>query len=40
MSKQCKKKDYKEPEDCKYFCKKCDRISKKEDNVCKPKKLK
>lgn len=40
MSKACNKKNYEEPKKAKYSCKKCDRLSKKEDNVCKPKKLK
>ncbi len=41
MSKTaCKKDDYREPENPKYFCKKCDRKAKKEDKLCKPKKIK
>ena len=40
MSKECNKKDYKEPKNAKYRCKKCERLSKKEDKVCKPKKIK
>jgi hypothetical protein len=37
---QCKKDDYKEKDDAKYLCKRCGRTSKKEEKVCKPKKLK
>lgn len=40
MSKECNKKDYEKPEKAKYRCKKCERLTKKEDNVCKPKKIK
>ncbi len=41
MSKKaCKKNDYKEPEAPKYICKKCGNKAKKEDNLCKPKKIK
>jgi hypothetical protein len=41
MSKTCcKKKDYLPPENPKYYCDKCGRTSKKEEQVCKPKKLK
>ena len=36
----CKKKDYKTPENPKYYCKKCGAIAKKEGKVCKPKKIK
>lgn len=36
----CKKKDFKDKENPKYICKKCDAKVKKEDNVCKPKKIK
>ena len=40
MSKTaCKKKDYKDPEDPKYCCKKCNKKAKKEGKLCKPKKL-
>jgi len=38
--KRCKKTDYKATEEPKYVCKKCDRLSKKEDQVCEPKKIK
>lgn len=37
---QCKKKEYTEPDHPKYMCKRCERLSKKEDQVCKPHKLK
>jgi hypothetical protein len=41
MSKSaCKKKDFKEPENPSYYCKKCDAKVNKEKQVCKPKKLK
>jgi RNA polymerase subunit RPABC4/transcription elongation factor Spt4 len=36
----CEKKDAKKPDSPKYICKKCERLSNKEDNVCKPKKYK
>lgn len=40
MSKKaCKKDDYSVPENPKYICKKCKRLSKKEDKVCNPQKL-
>lgn len=35
----CKKKDYVEPEDAKYCCKKCNVKAKKENKLCKPKKI-
>jgi hypothetical protein len=38
--KRCKKKDYSSPEIPKYYCEKCNRLAKKEEQVCKPKKLK
>lgn len=38
--KQCKDKDYKEKDEAKYICKSCQRKSKKEEKVCKPKKIK
>jgi len=34
----CKKKDYKEPENPNYECKKCGAKAKKEDKLCKPQK--
>jgi hypothetical protein len=37
---QCKDKDYEPKEDAKYICKRCERTAKKEDKVCKPKKIK
>ena len=37
---QCKNDDYKEKDDVKYVCKRCERKSKKEDKICKPKKIK
>jgi hypothetical protein len=41
MSKtQCKNEDYKEKGDAKYVCKRCERKAKKEDKLCKPKKIK
>lgn len=40
MSKTlCKKKEYIQPDTPKYICKKCERLSKKEDKLCKPKKI-
>lgn len=38
--KQCKDKDYTEKDEAKYMCKSCLRTSKKEEKVCKPKKIK
>jgi hypothetical protein len=38
--KRCEKKEYVEPEEPKFICKKCERKAKKEEQVCKPKKLK
>jgi hypothetical protein len=38
--KRCKKTDYQAPEEPKYVCKNCDRLAKKEDQVCEPKKIK
>jgi len=38
--KQCKDNDYKEKDDVKYICKNCERKAKKEDKLCKPKKIK
>jgi hypothetical protein len=38
--KRCKKEDYEKPETPKYECKKCGRLSKKEEQVCKPEKVK
>jgi len=38
--KRCKKEDYQIPDNPKYCCKKCDRLAKKEDQVCEPKKIK
>lgn len=41
MSKtQCSKKNYQAPDEPKYICKKCERLAKKEDKLCKAKKLK
>lgn len=37
---KCKDKDYKEKDDAVYICKRCERSSKKEEKVCKPKKIK
>ncbi len=36
----CKKEDYKDSENPKYVCKRCGAKTKKEDKVCKPKKIK
>lgn len=36
----CKKKDFKDHENPKYACKRCGAKVKKEEKVCKPKKLK
>ncbi len=38
--KRCKKEDYSPPEEPKFQCKKCGRLSKKENQVCDPKKYK
>ena len=38
--KACKKKDFENKEKPKYACKKCGAMVKKEDNVCKPQKIK
>jgi hypothetical protein len=40
MKTKCKDKDYKAPNEAKYFCKKCERQAKKEEKLCKPEKLK
>ena len=41
MSKtQCKQKKYEVPSSPKYICKKCERMAKKEEKLCKPQKLK
>lgn len=40
MKKKCEKKDYKDPQEPKYLCKKCDRLAKKKDKLCKPEKIK
>ncbi len=37
--KRCKKKDYLPPLEPKYICEKCERLAKKEEQVCKPKKF-
>jgi hypothetical protein len=37
---QCKNKDYEPKDTDKYICKRCERTAKKEDKVCKPKKIK
>jgi hypothetical protein len=34
---RCEKKNYTEPKDAKYECKKCGRRARKEKQVCKPK---
>lgn len=40
MSKMaCEKKDFRDSEDPKFQCKKCGARVKKEDKICKPKKL-
>ncbi len=36
----CKKKEFENSAHPKYQCKKCGALVKKEDNVCKPEKLK
>ena len=36
----CKKKHFKDKENPKFECKKCGAKVKKEDNVCKPQKVK
>jgi len=38
--KACKKDNYQEPENPQYECKKCGLKAKKEEKLCKPKKLK
>ena len=35
-----KEYEEKKPDDPKYQCKKCGKVAKKEDQVCKPKKIK
>ncbi len=37
---QCKNDDYREKDDAKFVCKRCERTAKKEDKLCKPKKIK
>lgn len=37
--KKCEKKDYSEPENPKFLCKKCQRSAKKKSKLCKPAKL-
>jgi hypothetical protein len=37
---ECKNEDYKEKDAAKYVCKRCERKAKKEDKLCKPKKIK
>jgi hypothetical protein len=37
--KRCKKEDYQIPDDPKYICTKCERLAKKEEQVCKPEKI-
>lgn len=39
-TKRCKKKDYKPPQTPAYYCKKCERLAKKEKKLCKAKKIK
>lgn len=36
----CKKKNYEEPGNPKYVCKKCGLKAKKEEKLCKPQKIK
>ncbi len=36
----CKKRDFQDKENAKYECKRCGAKVKKEDKVCKPKKIK
>jgi hypothetical protein len=38
--KRCMKEDYQKPENPKYICMDCDRLSKKKDQLCEPKKVK
>lgn len=38
--KQCNNADYKEKDDAKHICMKCERKAKKEEKLCKPKKIK
>lgn len=38
--KKCVDKNYEDPKDPKYICKKCGRSSKKQEEICKPKKIK
>ena len=38
--KECKNNDYKEKDDAKHICKYCERKAKKEEKLCKPKKIK
>ena len=39
MANKCKKKNYKNPKDPKYYCTKCDRKAKKEGKLCKPEEI-
>jgi hypothetical protein len=39
MAKKCKKDEYKDPKQANYICKKCERMAKREEKLCKPKKL-
>jgi hypothetical protein len=36
--KKCEKKEYKEPENPNFTCKKCNRSAQKKSKVCKPQK--
>lgn len=37
--KKCEEKAYEAPENPNYVCRKCGRVSKKEEKVCKPVKI-
>jgi hypothetical protein len=38
--KRCIKADYQPPDNPKFICKDCDRLGKKEEQLCNPKKIK
>jgi hypothetical protein len=39
MTKKCKKESYEPPKAPNYVCRKCERLAKKEQKLCKPEKL-
>ena len=40
MAKKCKKHEYIDPRKPRFICEKCERMAKKKEKLCKPKKLK